>query len=81
MFHVSQLRRYLADPSHEIEQAELQLEPDLTFIDQPVKIVDRKDKTLRNQRIPLVRIEWSRGDSTWEREDQIRQQYLHLFEA
>ena len=64
-----------------IDQAELQLEPDLTFVEQPVKIVDRRSKSLRNQSIPLVRVEWSRGDSTWEREDQMKQQYPHLFEA
>ena len=81
VFHVSQLRRYLSDPSHVIDQAELHLEPDLTFVEQPVKIVDQRSKSLRNQSIPLVCIEWSRGDSTWEREDQMKQQYPHLFEA
>ena len=81
MVHVSQLRKYLVDSSHEIDQTELQLEPDLTLIDQPVRIVDRKDKTLRNQKVLLVRIVWSRGDSTWEREDKMRELYPHLFET
>nr|GEY46764.1 reverse transcriptase domain-containing protein [Tanacetum cinerariifolium] len=48
----------------------------------PVEIVDREVKRLKRSRIPLVKIRWNskRGpEFTWEREDQFRKKYPHLF--
>ena len=59
----------------------MQLQPDLTFVEQLVRIVEQRDKALRNQIIPLVRVEWSRGDNTWERKDQMLEKYPSLFEG
>nr|GEY16092.1 putative reverse transcriptase domain-containing protein [Tanacetum cinerariifolium] len=47
-----------------------------------VKIVDREVKRLKQSRIPLVKVRWNskRGpEFTWEREDQFRKKYPHLF--
>nr|GFA59557.1 putative reverse transcriptase domain-containing protein [Tanacetum cinerariifolium] len=54
----------------------------LQFVEEPVKIVDREVKRLKQSRIPLVKIRWNskRGpEFTWEREDQFRKKYPHLF--
>ena len=75
VFHVSQLRKCLGDHDQVVGQQEVQLQPDLTYEEQPVMIVDQRDKALRNQIIPLVRVEWTRGDSTWERRDQMVEKY------
>ena len=81
VFHVSQLRKCLGDHDRILDQQSVQLQPDLTYVEQPVRIVDQRDKALRNQIIPLVRVEWSRGDSTWERRDQMLEKYPLLFES
>ncbi|GJW10644.1 hypothetical protein Tco_1576471 [Tanacetum coccineum] len=54
----------------------------LHFIEEPVKIMDREVKWLRQSRVPIVKVRWNskRGhEFTWEREDQFRKKYLHLF--
>nr|GEW03702.1 hypothetical protein [Tanacetum cinerariifolium] len=49
---------------------------------EPVKIMDHEVKRLKRSRIPLVKVRWNfkRGpEFTWEREDQFRKKYPHLF--
>ena len=40
IFHVSQLRKYLPDPSHVIEPDLVQLKEDLSYEDQPIQILN-----------------------------------------
>ena len=82
VFHISQLRRYVGDPSHIVDFSEIEVRPDLTYEKQPVAILDRREKTLRNKTVTLVRVMWhpdSPGESTWETESEMRQRYPHLF--
>ena len=58
MFHVSQLRKYIPDPSHVLSSDEVQLRSDLTHQAKPVKIMDSSLKVLRNKTIPLVKVIW-----------------------
>ncbi|GKB29909.1 putative reverse transcriptase domain-containing protein [Tanacetum coccineum] len=61
---------------------ELRLDDTLNFVEEPVEIMDREVKQLRQSRIPIVKVRWNckRGpEFTWEREDQIRAKYQHLF--
>ena len=71
----------MEDHDQVMGQQEIQLQPDFTYEKQPVKIVDQRDKALRNQIIPLVRVKWGRDDSTWERKDQMVEKYPQLFES
>ena len=56
VFHVSMLRKYIADPSHVLRDQPVELKEDFTYEDRPVQIVDRKDQILRNKVIPLVKV-------------------------
>ncbi|GKC12122.1 hypothetical protein Tco_1008904 [Tanacetum coccineum] len=52
------------------------------FVEEPVEIMDREVKQLKQSRIPIVKVRWNsrRGpEFTWEREDQFQKKYLHLF--
>ena len=54
----------------------------LNFMEEPVEIMDREIKRLKQSRIPIVKVRWSakRGpEFTWEHEDQMKQKYPHLF--
>ncbi|GKB98253.1 putative reverse transcriptase domain-containing protein [Tanacetum coccineum] len=54
----------------------------LHFVEEPVEIMDREVKQLRRSRVPIVKVRWNsrRGpEFTWEREDQFRKKYPHLF--
>ncbi|GJT45579.1 hypothetical protein Tco_0954294 [Tanacetum coccineum] len=81
-FHVSNLKKCLSDESLIILMKELQLDDKLNFVEEPVEIMDREIKQLKRSRIPIVKVRWNskRGpEFTWEREDEIRAKYSHLF--
>ena len=82
VFHVSALRRYVSDVTHVLSYEDLELEPDLSFEEQPVQIIDRKDKVLKNKTIPLVKVLWRNSkveEATWELESDMQSQYPELF--
>ncbi|GKB38096.1 hypothetical protein Tco_0883038 [Tanacetum coccineum] len=61
---------------------EIQVDDKLHFIEEPVEIMDREVKRLKQSRIPIVKVCWNsrRGpEFTWEREDQMQKKYPHLF--
>ncbi|GJY54310.1 putative reverse transcriptase domain-containing protein [Tanacetum coccineum] len=81
-FHVSNLKKCLSDESLVIPMKELRLDDKLNFVEELVEIMDREVKQLKQSRIPIVKVRWNskRGpEFTWEREDQIRAKYPHLF--
>ncbi|GJZ63789.1 hypothetical protein Tco_0620210 [Tanacetum coccineum] len=64
------------------EELKLRLDDKLNFLEEPVEIMDQEVKKLKQSRIPIVKVRWNskRGpEFTWEREDQIRAKYPHLF--
>ncbi|GKC13926.1 hypothetical protein Tco_1010708 [Tanacetum coccineum] len=83
-FHVSNLKKCLADENLIIPLDEIQLHDNLHFIEEPVEIVNREVKRLKQSLSPIVKVRWNsrRGPKfTWEREDQFRDKYPHLFEG
>ncbi|XP_073045969.1 uncharacterized protein [Primulina eburnea] len=88
VFHISQLRKYVPDPSHVLKVAPLMIEGHLNeeFKCEEVsnRIVNTKDQVLRHRTIPYVKIQWSnhtKREATWELEEKIRTQYPHLFNS
>ncbi|GJU65924.1 putative reverse transcriptase domain-containing protein [Tanacetum coccineum] len=81
-FHVSNLKRYLAEGDIVVPMDEIQLDDKLHMIEEPVEVVDREVKRLKQSRIPIIKVRWDsqRGlEFTWERKDQIKKKYPHLF--
>jgi len=62
VFHVSQLRKYIPDPSHIIEPDPIQLQKDLSYKQQPIQILDWQKKHLRRKTVPLVKIIWANDE-------------------
>ena len=56
MFHISQLRKYVLDPSHVLELDELLVKEDLSMDAQLVRIEEYQTKQLRGKAINLVRV-------------------------
>ena len=79
---MSQLRKYISDPTHVIRPDTVQLKNSLTFDAIPVQIMDKKVKELRGKQIPLVKVMWNEanGDITWELEEKISNLYPYLFQ-
>ncbi|KAH0987767.1 hypothetical protein GBA52_014944 [Prunus armeniaca] len=56
VFHVSMLRKYMSDPSHVLEERPIELQEDLTYVEQLVQILDWKMQLLRSREILLVKV-------------------------
>ena len=82
MFYVSMLRQYRSDPSHIIQELEIKISEKLTYVEEPIEILDRKEKQLRNKEIPMVKVLWSKHvveDCTWETKTEMRVTYPYFF--
>ena len=82
VFHVSMLRRYRSDPSHVLKESEVKILENMSYIEEPVKIVDRRIKQLRKREIPMVKVVWKHHgleEATWETKEKMRRDYPHLF--
>ncbi|GJY03204.1 putative reverse transcriptase domain-containing protein [Tanacetum coccineum] len=74
-FHVSNLKKCLADPTLKVPLDEIQVDAKLNFVEEPVEILEREFKKLKRSRIAIVKVRWNskRGpEFTWEREDQMK---------
>nr|GEU70472.1 hypothetical protein [Tanacetum cinerariifolium] len=81
-FYVSKLKKCMADELLAIPLDEIQVDNKLNFIEEPVEIMDREVKRLKQSHVPIVKVCWNskRGpEFTWEREDQMQKKYPHLF--
>ncbi|GJT00530.1 hypothetical protein Tco_0821699 [Tanacetum coccineum] len=81
-FHVSNLKKCYTDEPLAIPLDGLHFDDKLQFVEKPVEIMDREVKQLRPIRVPIVKVQWNSRQGpefTWEREDQFRKKYLHLF--
>jgi len=83
-FHVSQLKKCLADENLQVPLDEVRIEKTMHFVEKPVEIMEREVKKLKRKQIPLVKVrrESIRGpEFTWEHEEQMRKKYPDLFKA
>ncbi|KAG8503264.1 hypothetical protein CXB51_001221 [Gossypium anomalum] len=58
VFHVSMLRRYRSGPSHIINPSEVEIQSDMSYEEEPIRILAREVKELRNKKVPLVKVLW-----------------------
>ncbi|GKD43641.1 putative reverse transcriptase domain-containing protein [Tanacetum coccineum] len=58
-FNVSNLKKCLSDESLVIPMKELRLDDKLNFVEEPVEIMDREVKQLRQIRIPIIKVRWN----------------------
>ncbi|GKB83376.1 putative reverse transcriptase domain-containing protein [Tanacetum coccineum] len=81
-FHVSNLKKCLSDEPLAVPLDDIHIDDRLRFVEEPVEIMDREVKRLKRNRIPIIKVRWNsrRGpEFTWEREDQFKMKYPHLF--
>ncbi|GKD82154.1 hypothetical protein Tco_1348993 [Tanacetum coccineum] len=81
-FHVSNLKKCYSDEPLAILLEGLHVDDKLCFVEEPVEIMGREVKWLKQSRILIFKVRWNsrRGpEFTWEREDQFQKKYPHLF--
>ena len=83
VFHVSQLRKCVINPEKEVSHENIDVQPDLTYREHPVKILEESKRRTRQKTIKFFGVQWSNhteSEATWEREDFLRTEHPHLFE-
>nr|GFB99829.1 putative reverse transcriptase domain-containing protein [Tanacetum cinerariifolium] len=81
-FHVSNLKKCHADEPLAVLLDGLHVDDKLYFVKEPVEIMDHEVKRLKRSLIPIVKVRWNSKQGSefpWEREDQFRKKYPHLF--
>ncbi|GJZ95924.1 putative reverse transcriptase domain-containing protein [Tanacetum coccineum] len=81
-FHLSNLKKCLADPTLQVPLDEIQVDAKLNFMEEPMEILEKEFKKLKRSRIAIVKVWWNlkRGlEFTWERKDQMKLKYPHLY--
>nr|GEZ45203.1 putative reverse transcriptase domain-containing protein [Tanacetum cinerariifolium] len=81
-FHVSNLKKCYVNEPLVVPLDGLHFDDKLQFVEEPIEIIDHEVKRLTNSRVPIVKVRWNsrRGpEFTWEREDQFKKKYPHLF--
>ncbi|GKE13207.1 hypothetical protein Tco_1416758 [Tanacetum coccineum] len=82
IFHVSNLKKCYSDEPLAITLDGLHIDDKLCFVEEPIEIMDREVKRLKQSCIPVFKVRWNSRrcpEFTWERKDQFQKKYLHLF--
>jgi hypothetical protein len=72
VFHVSQLKKCLQVPDRTIEVTDVALEPDLTYLEHSIRVLDQKDRITRRITLKFYKIQWNQhteDEATWETQD------------
>ncbi|GJR50156.1 putative reverse transcriptase domain-containing protein [Tanacetum coccineum] len=81
-FHVSNLKKCLADANLHVPLDEIKVDKTLCFVEEPVEIMDQDIKKLKHRKIALLKVRWNSKcgpEFTWEHKDQMRIKYPQLF--
>ncbi|XP_043710357.1 uncharacterized protein LOC122659292 [Telopea speciosissima] len=78
VFHVSMLLKYVHDPNHILSQEPPELARDMSYKEQPEKILDSKVVNFRNRPIHYVKVKWcnhTEEEPSWEAEVEMQAKY------
>jgi hypothetical protein len=78
VFQVSQLKRCLKPPTDVVIEDTIPLEPNLTCMAYPIKVLDQKDRVTHNKTTRFYKIQWndhSEDEAAWEHEEFMRSNY------
>jgi hypothetical protein len=78
VFHISQLKKCIKVPTEILEPQAIKIEPDLSYAEQPIQILDTKERTTRRKKIKMYKILWdhhTEEEATWETEDYLQKNF------
>jgi hypothetical protein len=82
VFHVSSLKKCLRVPEERIEPQGIQIKSDLEYREQPVRVLNTKDRVTRNKVVRTYKIQWSHnddGDTTWKTGEYLQNAYKDIY--
>jgi hypothetical protein len=84
VFHISQLKKCIKVPTEIIETAAIEIEPDLSYTERPIQILDTKERVTRRKTIKMYKILWdhhTEEEATWETESYLQQNFPNFLQA
>ena len=82
VFHMSMLRKYLSDESHVLQPQVVKVDSQMSYIEEPIVVVDRQVRKLHLKEIPSVKVIWnhhSENKAIWELKKDMRRLYPQPF--
>jgi hypothetical protein len=76
------LKKCLRVPEEQLPLEELDVHDDLTYVENPVKILDTLERITRSKKICMCKVQWSphaEDEATWEIEDELQAEFPQLF--
>jgi hypothetical protein len=84
VFHVSQLKKCIKVPTEIIETTAIEIEPDLSYTEQPLQILDTKERATRRKTVKMYKILWNHHteeEATWETESYLQQNFPNFLQT
>jgi hypothetical protein len=78
VFHVYQLRKCVCLPTEVLPEPKIEIEPDLSYQEHPVRVLDQKERSTRAKSIRMYKVQWSHHsveEATWETEEFLRSRF------
>jgi hypothetical protein len=78
VFHISQLKKCIKVPTEIVETTAIEIEPELSYTEQPIQILDTKKRVTRRRTVKMYKILWdhhTEEEATWETESYLQQNF------
>lgn len=82
VFHVSQLKKCLRVPTELTPVEHINLQPDLSYQEYPIRILEEAERHTRSRSIKMLKVRWSNHtpeEATWEQEDRLKADFPSFF--
>jgi hypothetical protein len=80
VFHISQLKKCIKVPTKIVEAQAVEIEPDLSYTEQPIQILDTKERVTRRKKIKM-RDHHTGEEATWETESYLQRNFPTFLQA
>jgi hypothetical protein len=84
VFHISQLKKCIKVSTKIVEAQAVEIEPDLSYTEQPIQIVDTKERVTRRKKIKMYKILWdhhTEEEATRETESYLQRNFPTFLQA
>jgi hypothetical protein len=84
IFHVSQLKKCIKIPTEVINFQTIKIEPDLSYTERPIKILDTKERSTRRETVRMSKIQWNhhtKEEVTWKTETYLQHNFPDFLKA
>jgi hypothetical protein len=84
VFHISQLKKCIKVPTEIVETRAIEIEPNLSYTEQPIQILDTKERITTRKKIKIYKILWdhhTEEEATWETESYLQRNFPNFLQT